>query len=38
MWVLGSVGVQWGILGSRYLEPKNVRDVGEVSLSITLVK
>ena len=38
LWVLGSVGVQWGSPGSKYLKPKNVRDEGEVSLGITLVK
>ena len=36
--VLGSVGVQWGIQGSRYLKPKNVRYEGEISLGITLEK
>ena len=38
LWVLGSVGVQWGIPVSRYLLPKNERDEGEVTFGISLVK
>ena len=36
--VLGIVGIQWGLPGSGYLKPKDVRDEDEVPLDITLVK
>ena len=39
LYLLGGVGVQWGgLLGSRYLWLKNVRNKGKVSQGITLVR